>query len=140
MLAGFVGLAIVGLLVAATGAIFLMKGIKTFSKESLAPERTIHTIQRLKATDEQIAVRQEAVRQEVKPEPKESSKDIQARVEETENRMTNTLDQLGQRLSPSHINAQVKHRIQEKPYQSGFVAMAAGLVSGLFITRAVRRS
>src|SRR5262249_26972481 len=53
ILAGFVGLATVGLLVGAAGTIILFKGIKTFSKESLAPQRTIHTIQRLKGAEEQ---------------------------------------------------------------------------------------
>jgi hypothetical protein len=54
--------------------------------------------------------------------------------------MTNTLDELGHRLSPREINARQKHRIREKPYRSGLMAMAAGLASGLFLTRASRRS
>jgi hypothetical protein len=53
----------------------------------------------------------------------------------TENRMGETLDDLGRRLSPSHINAQVKRRIQANPYQSGLIAMGAGLVSALFLKR-----
>jgi hypothetical protein len=53
--------------------------------------------------------------------------------------MTDAFSQLGQRLKPSGINAQLKHRIEEKPYHSGLIAMAAGVFSGLFITRAATR-
>jgi ElaB/YqjD/DUF883 family membrane-anchored ribosome-binding protein len=135
VLAGFLGLAIIGVLVAAVGAAVLLKGLKTFSQESLAPQRTIHTIQRLKGAKEQTSPGLQP-----NDPPKRSSEEIQAWVEETENRMSNTLDELGYRLSPKHINAQVKHRIQERPYRSGLLAMTAGLVSGLFLTRASRRS
>src|SRR6185369_17240299 len=80
VLAGFVGLAGVGVLVAVIGVIFLMKGIKAFSKESLAPQKTIHTIQRLKSSDAPMATHAKA-----EPEqPKRSSEEMQARVVATE--------------------------------------------------------
>jgi ElaB/YqjD/DUF883 family membrane-anchored ribosome-binding protein len=137
LLAGFVGLAIVGVVVMGVGGIFLMKGIKTFAKESLAPQRTIHTIQKLKGSAEAVPVTEERKDNDV---PKPSSEQLQARVEATETRMGDTLDELGQRLSPSHINAQVKQRIQEKPYRSGLLAMGAGILSGFFLTRSSRHS
>jgi len=65
---------------------------------------------------------------------------MQNRVEATENRMGDTLDELGRRLSPSHINAQVKARISGSPYRSGLIAMSAGLLSGLFLRRRRRHA
>jgi putative superfamily III holin-X len=133
VLAGFIGLAGVGVLVAAIGATFLFAGLKAFSKESLAPQRTIHTIQRLKKTEPQIEAKPE-------PAPKRSSQEMEAKVLATEDRMTEAMGELGQRLTPREINARVKHRIEKKPYHTGFLAMAAGVLSGFFITRAARRS
>jgi hypothetical protein len=133
VLAGFIGLAGVGVLVAAIGATFLFAGLKAFSKESLAPPRTIHTIQRLKKTEPQIEAKPE-------PAPKRASQEMEAKVLATEDRMTEAMGELGQRLTPREINARVKHRIEKKPYHTGFLAMAAGVLSGFFITRAARRS
>ena len=135
VLAGFIGLAGVGIVIIAIGAAFLMTGLKAFSKESLAPEKTIHTIQRLKGSEAQVQAKPE-------PEPAEkvSSAEIQAKVIATEDRMTGELSELGERLTPRHLNEQVKHQISEKPYYSAAVAMVAGLVSGLFLRRATTRS
>jgi hypothetical protein len=134
LLAEFIGFAIIGLVVAAIGSLFVMKAIKTFSKDKLTPQRTIHSLQRLKGSDESNA------NGTMKSAPKRPSKEIEAQMAETENRMSAALDTLGERFSPRHINQQVKHRIQRSPYQSGLLAMAAGLVGGLFLTRGHRSS
>src|SRR3954462_3501467 len=47
-LAGFLGLAIMGLVVMLVGGDFIFKALKTLWKQSLAPKRTIHTIQELR--------------------------------------------------------------------------------------------
>src|SRR5262249_18499753 len=51
VLAGFIGLAIIGGLVIATGCILLFKGPKTLKEERLVPERTIHTLKQLKGDE-----------------------------------------------------------------------------------------
>lgn len=134
-LAGFVGLAVTGLAGLGVGMGLVLKGIKTMSKESLAPQKTVHTIQRLRPS----APKPELAEPEV-PAPKHSSQEMQSRVERTEDRVADTLEELGQRLSPAQFHAQVKHRIREKPYRSGLVAMAAGVLSGLVLTRPSRHS
>ncbi len=135
VLAGFIGLAGVGLLIAVVGVVFLMKGVKGISKEPLAPEKTLHTIQRLKngAAPAPTATKRESA-------PKHSSSEMQSRVVATEDRMTDTIGELGQRLSPRHINAQVKNRIHQKPYHAGLAAIVTGVVSGLLLGKAGRRS
>jgi hypothetical protein len=136
VLAGFLGLAIIGVVVGGIGTVLLFKGLKSFSQESLAPQRTIHTLQRLKGNEHEVA----AAAAKADREPKRSSEEMQARVEATENRMNDTLDELGYRLSPGQIKARMTQRIQERPYRSGLVAVVAGAVSGFFLTRAARRS
>src|SRR5690349_19547716 len=76
-LAGFVGLAGIGLLVVLTGAGFVLASLKAFSKESIAPQRTIHTIQRLKGSEA-------SARSAPKPQPvqRPSSQEMQTRVEQ----------------------------------------------------------
>lgn len=133
LLASFIGLGGVGLLVVVIGCVLLFKGIHAMRAESLAPQRTIETLQELKGGTEKYQATEEV-------EDKPTSEEMQARVEDTENRMGDTLDELGRRLSPSHINAQVKEKIRAKPYQSGAIAMAAGVLSGWIIRRKLRHA
>src|SRR5215469_7739717 len=107
--AGFIGLAVVGILIVATGVIFLMMGLKAFSKEPLAPQRTIHTIKRLKGNESQPTM----VKPKAAPAPKRSSQEMQAHVVATEDRVADAMGELGQRLTPGYLNTQVKQRIAE---------------------------
>src|SRR5581483_4840023 len=50
-LADFVGLAIIGLLVIAIGAVFALKGMKTLAKETPAPQKTMGAIQHLRGKE-----------------------------------------------------------------------------------------
>lgn len=134
VLANFIGLAGIGLVVIVVGCVLLFKGIKTISQESLAPQRTLHTLQELKGHPQGVTNGST----ESKGHP--SSEELQARVEATENRMGETLDELGYRLSPQHINSEVKQRIQANPYRAGMIAMGAGLLSGLVLRRKFRHA
>jgi len=129
--AGAIGVGAVGLLVAIVGAIMVLKGVKAFSNNSLKPERTVQTLQDLKGRNRGDATADSESR-------KLSSEELQASVEVTENMMSDTLGELGYRLSPAHVKAQVGRRISEKPYQFGAVAMALGLISGLWVKRKIR--
>jgi len=133
VLAGFLGLVIIGLLVITTGTVLLFKGLKTLSRERLSPERTLHTLHGLKGGNATNLT-------DSGPKPSTTSAEIQRRVEATENRMGETLDELGYRLSPSHINAEVKQHIRKSPYRSGAIAMGAGVVSGLLLRARRRRT
>ena len=135
LLAGFLGLTIIGLLVVGAGAAFIFKGLKVFASDTLVPQRTLSTIQRLRGS-----VPQPSSAKENSSKPLPSSKEMQARVVQTENRMSETLDELGRRLSPQQINARMKERIRQKPYRSGLVVMGVGLLGGLFLGRESRRT
>lgn len=129
-LARFIGLAAMGLIVAIVGYAMLNKALKSFSGETLAPEKTIQTLQELKGPPD--AADLEAAFAEENQEEL-SSDQIQARVEATETRMGDTLEELGYRFSPQHVKEQVKESICANPYRAGLVAMGFGLASGLFI-------
>jgi hypothetical protein len=135
VLAGFIGLAGVGLLVAIVGVAFLLKGMKGCSKEPLAPQKTIYTIQRLKNGEAPARTATKPA-----PAPKHSSSEMQSRVVATEDRMTDAIGELGLRLSPRHISAQMKNRIHQKPYHAGLAAIVTGVVSGLLLGKTGRRS
>jgi ElaB/YqjD/DUF883 family membrane-anchored ribosome-binding protein len=130
-LASFIGIAGTGLLVAVIGVVLLMKGIKTLKNQSLKPEKTLYTLQELKGGHAPVETRETE---------KASSEEMQARVEATEDRMGQTLDELGYRLSPERINAQVKQKIQSDPYRAGLIAMGVGVLSGLFLRRKLRHA
>ena len=132
--AGFLGLAIIGLLVSALGALFMLKNLKALSSGSLSPQRTLHTIQRLKNPQTQPAPSVKPA-----PAPRPSSQEIQKAVEQTEDRMGAEIEELGRRLSPQQINARMKQRISRKPYRSGLLAMGLGVLSGVLFARESRR-
>jgi len=134
-LASFLGLLIIGVVVALIGGAFIAKALKAFSKEPLAPKRTIHTLRELKSG---APVMEKSGDSDAKEKP--SSETLQAEVEATEHRMGETLDELGRRLTPSHINQQVKQKISAKPYSAGLVAMIAGLFSALLLQRKGHRT
>lgn len=131
-LARALGLIAIGLIVAASGYVMLRKGLKTLTSEPLAPQRTIQTIQDLKGGPEPASPAQ--------PKEKLSSQQLQERVEATETRMGDTLDELGHRLSPKVINQQVKDRISANPYRAGGIAMALGVLSGFLLRHKFLRS
>jgi len=130
-LATFLGLAIIGLVIAGIGGAFIAKALSALKKESLAPKRTIHTLQEFKGGKTPEAP---------KPEfPKYSSEELEAQVEQTEYQMGATLDELGYRLSPKYINSRIKGKLQENPYRAGLIAVTIGVASGLLLRKKFRR-
>src|SRR5207248_1316816 len=89
LLAGFIGLAIIGLAAIGAGVVMLLKGINAFKQTSLAPERTIETLQHFKGSRGMEAM---AMPRKEKPEEKLSSEELEACVLDTENRIAQTLE------------------------------------------------
>jgi len=135
LFAGFLGLAVMGLLVTVIGGVMVLGAVKSISQQSLAPERTIRTLQELQGKPPVPVVHPEA---ETKVEPR-SSAELQSRVEATEKRLTGTLDELGRRVTPRHLRQQAVQSIKDRPYYSSLGAMIAGFFSAFFITRRVQR-
>ncbi len=136
--AGFLGLAVIGLLVIATGGVLLLTAIKTLSSQSLAPQRTLRTLEELRGKEPAPITETKAPKPP--PEPKISSAELQTRVEATETRLSETLDELGRRVSPRHIKAKAVQGIKDRPYYSSLFAMLGGLVSAFLIKRRFQRA
>jgi len=127
LLAGAAGLGAVALLVLVIGVAFVLKGLKAFSRESLAPQRTIETLQNLKG---------EAARQEPPPkEEKRTSQEIEESVLETEDRMAETLEELERRITLRHLRRKAQQEISSHPYRWGLVAVGTGLAGSFFLRR-----
>jgi Putative Actinobacterial Holin-X, holin superfamily III len=136
LLAQFIGLAFIGVVIAGSGAFLLMKALKAMKAESVVPERTVHTLQELRGKQPEPLKKSEV---EVL-KPKVSSQELEKRVEHTEERMNEMLEELQRRVKPSYINAQIKGRLSEKPYRNSLVAVVLGVVSGFFVRAKLRRA
>src|SRR5437016_5046316 len=123
LLAGFIGLGIIGFAVIGAGVVMLMTGLGALKKASIAPERTIETLQYLKGRK---AVELGAMAREEKPQEKRTSKQIEASVLKTENRMAATLEELADRVTLKHMRQKARAEVQTHPYRWGLVAAGCG--------------
>ena len=126
LLAGAAGLGAVALLVLVIGVAFVLKGLKAFSRESLAPQRTIETLQNLKG---------EAARQEPPPkEEKRTSQEIESG-DERQHPAGETLEELERRITLRHLRRKAQQEISSHPYRWGLVAVGTGLAGSFFLRR-----
>jgi hypothetical protein len=133
-LSAFIGLGAIGFIVIAVGAIMLLGGLNALKKESLTPERTIDTLQRVKGT-EQVPKPEE-------PKPKKderSSEEIEKSVVKTESRMAETMEELGDRLTMTHLRHQANAHVHKHPYRWSLVAMGAGVCGSILMKRKLVR-
>jgi hypothetical protein len=134
-LSSFIGLGAIGFIVIAVGAIMLLTGLKALKKESLTPERTIESLQRVKGTNHHVD-RPTALK------PKKdgrTSAEIERSVVRTETQMAETLEELGDRLSMTHLRTQAKAEVQKHPYRWSLVAMGAGVCGSYIMKRKLVR-
>jgi hypothetical protein len=134
-LSAFIGLGAIGFIIIAVGVIMLLAGLKAMKKESLAPERTIDTLHRVKGSGLHA-------QKPPPPKPKKderSSKEIEAAVLKTEGQMAETLEELGDRLSMTHLRRQAKAHVQRHPYRWSLVAMSAGVCGSYLMKRKLAR-
>jgi hypothetical protein len=135
LMAEFIGLGIIGLLVVVVGALMLLGGLKALKKESLAPERTIETLQHIKGTE--LPPKKQIVVKEQKDE--RSSKEIEVAVLETEKQMAATLEELGDKLTMTHFRQQADEELRKHPYRWSLVAMGAGVCGSYLMKRKLAR-
>jgi hypothetical protein len=143
MLAAFIGFAVLGLIVAGVGYMFIAKALKGFSHSSVAPQRTIETLKEFKHPEQVMTAeeREKAEKAEEKKEekqkkaetPKRSSDEVQASVVATEAAMGDTMHEIKRRMRPSYAKEVVKTKIIEHPYRWNFVAMGTGLAGALLV-------
>ena len=129
--AGFIGFAIIGLMAAGIGYAFIAESLKSFSRSSMKPEKTIETLKDLKWEPDY----EQFEDPDSEDEPKRSSKEIHASVVAHESAMGETMDEISRRLTPRYASEQFKAKFRGHPYRWNFVAMLTGLAGGCFFVK-----
>ena len=135
-LAFFLGALIIGLLAALTGFILITKAAKTFSQESVAPEKTLDTLKQMKPGTHEAA----AATDYTPAEPKRSSDEIKATVTSTQQEIGETAEEISQRLKPAYMGYVIKEKIKEHPVRSSVIGAGTGLLGFLVIWRRWRHA
>lgn len=132
-LAMFIGLAIAGSLAIGIGTAMVLKGIKTFSAASLAPEKTIDTIKNL--NNPVPAASMTPGPQPVRSADTHSSDDIQQSVYNTEERIGEEGRELKRRFSPEGLKEMAANHMKRHPVMWGSVALGSLVTGGLVFGR-----
>jgi hypothetical protein len=128
--AGFGG---VGLLVIIAGAVVLLKAVKSLSKATIAPEKTLYTIKRMKPVMPEVT-------QARKPEPpRRAAKDIETDVRATEQRLGRNLEALAGRVSPIRFLRMASARVQARPVRWNLAALATGFAGSVWFVKKLRK-
>jgi putative superfamily III holin-X/uncharacterized protein DUF3618 len=130
--AGFGG---VGVLVTVAGTLVLLKGVKTLSHTSVAPERTLGALRRLKGAQAHPSV--ETGKAGV---PRRPSKQIESEIVATEERLGKNLESLAGRLSPTRYLRAASARVRANPVRWNLAALASGFAGSLWFVRKLRKS
>ncbi|HEV2209777.1 MAG TPA: phage holin family protein [Verrucomicrobiae bacterium] len=133
LFASFLGLFGVGLFVLFVGGILAVQGLAGLRKESLTPERTLHTLQELRGTQATSLPKASAPAEKVSPDQ------AQERVERTERDLGATLEELRQRMNTTYLKEQLTSRVSEHAYRWTLIAMGTGVVAGVLIHRSLAR-
>lgn len=129
LISSVIGVGGLGLIVTIVGVILVLGAVKKLKEEPLKPERTLQTLQDLRSTPT------EGWPADRDREAAPSSAAMQAKVEATEVRLSENLTEIGDRLSPQHLNDQVRSRIQANPYRAGLIAAVLGFVGGIVLRK-----
>jgi hypothetical protein len=127
------GFGAVGLLIAIVGSVLVAKGSKQLSSESLTPEKSVETLK----ADANEAERKQF---EIESHADSPSDHAQAAALGRKSDLEETLDQIGERLSPRHIKGQVQQAVKAKPYHWAVGSMMLGTVGGFLIRHRSRRA
>jgi hypothetical protein len=133
-LAWFLGLLIVGLGIIGMGANFILKAVKTFSQESLKPERTVETLQTTKAELAPSATTTTPEPEAPKALPR-SAEQIQTEIHATRNNMELRLAEIQERLKPRYVGKRFVRQVKAHPIRSSLITAGTSLAGYLAIKR-----
>ena len=130
-LAGFLGLAVIGLLVMAVGGTMALAGVSALKKQSLAPQKTIRTLRELKGDgpSPQPQFAETEVKDERTPEQLESS------ILGVEQEMAVTVKQLQDQVTMTSLKRKARSEVQRHPYRWSLVAAASGMATSFILRR-----
>lgn len=129
---GYLGLA---LLCGSVGYALVNKGLRAIKTVSLKPEKTVETLKELKGDEERPLVARIVEKKEPKAlQPKQSSTELQAEVEQTRDRIENEMEEIKSRLGPKHLAKTAWAMTWERPGRILMIAAVTGL-SGFWLAR-----
>lgn len=134
MMSGFLGLITVGLGILGIGAVFAIKAIKTFSQQSLKPERMVETLQ---STKEELVTGSTLPTVKLEPlkAPPRSAEQIQSDIHATRDNMEHRLAEIQERLKPSYIGKRVVRNVKAHPIRSTLITAGTSLAGYLAVKR-----
>jgi hypothetical protein len=121
----FIGYCGLGLILAASGYMLIMKGIHAITSAKLAPEKTLATIKEMKGeTASAIPARKIEIK-----EPKRSSDELKREVEITQSRLEDEAEEIRERLKPKYIAKTAWAMTREHPVRIALISAVTGLSS-----------
>jgi hypothetical protein len=127
-LGNFIGTAVIGLIAAGIGYGILAKALSTLSQESLAPEKTLNTIQEFRGAEREKRLRARPAA------AKPSSGEMESLIGATQRTLKETASELRQRLTPRYMAKQFVAQVKKHPWRSGLVAIGTSC-AGFFLAR-----
>ncbi|HET7623728.1 MAG TPA: phage holin family protein [Verrucomicrobiae bacterium] len=134
LLAGFIGFAIIGLILTCVGAVMALQAIHKLSRESLVPEKSVEALQHLAATESigenWIPESSKGIQtqSDIPPESKLSSEELKRVAFLTEDSMDKTLKEMQQHVSPKQIKERIKSKLSSRKLRAGLITVGAGLI------------
>ena len=121
-LSNFVGITTAGLVVALVGLVFLLKGIKTMSKSSLKPERTIETLRELRGNHHHAAPK---VKEPRALQP--SKEELEARIDRTRSDLKQTMSKARKRAAWGSAATVLGRHARRHPLRLLVIGAGAGI-------------
>lgn len=122
-LSNFVGIVTAGLVVALIGLVFLLKGIKTFSKSSLKPERTLETLRELRGHEHQAAAPKLKEPRALQP----SKAELESRIDQTRSELKHTMTKARKRAAWGSAAALLGRHARRHPLRLLAIGAGAGI-------------
>jgi hypothetical protein len=122
-LAKFVGIIAAGLVVSLVGLVFVLKGVRTLSKSSLKPERTLETLRDLRGNDHA----------NISPKPLEpkalqpSKEELASRIGQTRSELKHTMHKARKRAAWGTAAGFLGRHARRHPLRMLIIGAGAGL-------------
>jgi hypothetical protein len=128
-LANAIGIAVIGLGAAGAGYALLAKALKSFSTESLAPQKTLHSLQEIRGTEE---IEKPARHRPAAARP--SSAEMESLIGSTQRMVKETASELRQRFTVRYMSRQCVAQVKKHPWLASLVAAGTSF-AGAFLVR-----
>ena len=130
--ANFVGFGIMGFIVIALGGVFIIKALSGFKQSNLAPEKAIDSLNHMR---EVAGAPPSAPEPKLEPEKKESSDELKAQVDATQEIMKDTVTELKHRMTPAYMKQVVVGHVRHHPLRTGVIGAVTAGIGALVIRK-----